>query len=94
MTDIILPEDRGNVVNKKRFVDDYTGNELILPKRNPKPEDYEHTFQGNTSDDFKIGITVTKKSLKVKFFAFIKIYFFCKNFELLVFNTNLLISPI
>lgn len=65
--DIILPEDKGNVMNKKRFIDDYTGNELILPKKNPKPEDYEYTFYGNTSDDFKIGITVTKKSLKVRY---------------------------
>ncbi|KAJ8946429.1 hypothetical protein NQ318_014415 [Aromia moschata] len=62
---ILLPEDKGNVMNKKRFIEDYTGNELELPKKNPKPEDYEQTFQGNTSDDFKIGITVTKKSLKL-----------------------------
>lgn len=60
-----LSEDKGNVINKTRFLEEYTGNELILPKKNPKPEDYEHIFQGNTSDDFKIGITVTKKSLKV-----------------------------
>lgn len=62
---LILSEDKGNVINKTRFLEDYTGNELIFPKKNPKPEDYEQTFQGNTSDDFKIGITVTKKSLKV-----------------------------
>ncbi|KAJ8973519.1 hypothetical protein NQ317_014244 [Molorchus minor] len=29
------------------------------------PEDKGNTFQGNTHDDFKIGITVTKKSLKL-----------------------------
>lgn len=63
---LILSEDKGNVMNKIRFFEDYTGNELILPKKNPKPEDYEQIFQGNTSDDFKIGITVTKKSLKVR----------------------------
>lgn len=62
---LIFSEDKGNVINKNRFLDDYTGNELILPKKNPKPEDYEQIFQGNTNDDFKIGITVTKKSLKV-----------------------------
>ncbi|XP_050504494.1 U3 small nucleolar RNA-associated protein 25 homolog [Diabrotica virgifera virgifera] len=63
--DLILPENKGNVMNKNRFIEDYTGNELYLPKKNPKPEDYEQLFQGNTSDDFKIGITVTKKSLKL-----------------------------
>lgn len=66
MIDLILPEDKGNVMNKIRFIEDYTGNELVLPKKNPKPEDYEQVFQGNSSDDFKIGISVTKKSLKVQ----------------------------
>ncbi|KAJ8925388.1 hypothetical protein NQ315_009220 [Exocentrus adspersus] len=65
LTQILLPEDKGNVVNKKRFVDDYTGNELAMPKKNPRPEDYEQLFQGNSSDDFKMGITVTKNSLKL-----------------------------
>nr|CAI5821826.1 unnamed protein product [Callosobruchus analis] len=65
LIDLILPEDKGNVMNKNRFMDEYTGNELYLPKKNPKPEDYEQTFQGNSNDDFKIGITVTKKSLKL-----------------------------
>lgn len=63
--DILLTEDKGNVINKKRFVDDFTGNELIMPKKNPKPEDYEILFRGNCGDDFKIGISVTKKALKV-----------------------------
>ncbi|XP_057651506.1 U3 small nucleolar RNA-associated protein 25 homolog [Diorhabda carinulata] len=62
---LIISEDKGNVMNKNRFIEDYTGKELFFPKKNPKPEDYELLFQGNTSDDFKIGITVTKKSLKL-----------------------------
>lgn len=62
---LIISEDKGNVMNKNRFTEDYSGNELFFPKKNPKPEDYEQLFQGNTSDDFKIGITVTKKSLKL-----------------------------
>lgn len=65
LIDLVLPEDKGNVMNKSRFIEDFTGNELILPKKNPKPEDYEKLFCGNTGDDFKIGITVTKKSLKL-----------------------------
>nr|XP_022912905.1 digestive organ expansion factor homolog [Onthophagus taurus] len=65
LINILITEDKGNVINKNRFIEDYTGNELQMPKKNPKPEDYELTFSGNTSDDFKIGITVTKKSLKL-----------------------------
>ncbi|CAG9764899.1 unnamed protein product [Ceutorhynchus assimilis] len=62
---IMFKEDKGNVIKKLRFIEDYTGNELYLPKKNPKPEDYEKTFTGNTGDDFKIGLTITKKSLKL-----------------------------
>nr|XP_031825642.1 digestive organ expansion factor homolog [Nomia melanderi] len=63
---ILIGEDKGgSVMNKKRFMDDFSGNELIMPKKNPKPEDYEQTFQGNTDDTFKIGISITKKTLKL-----------------------------
>lgn len=62
---IMFSEDKGQVIKKNRFIEDYTGNELYMPKKNPKPEDYEKTFSGNTSDDFKLGISVTKKSLKL-----------------------------
>lgn len=62
---ILVPTDKGNVMNKNRFIQDYTGSQLVMPKKNPKPEDYEALFCGNTSDDFKMGMTVTKKSLKV-----------------------------
>lgn len=65
LAEIFFFEDKGNVINKNRFIEDFTGHELTLPKKNPKPEDYEQTFTGNTGDDFRIGITVTKKSLKV-----------------------------
>ncbi|XP_023245197.1 digestive organ expansion factor homolog [Copidosoma floridanum] len=64
---IFIGEDRGgSVINKKRFMEDFgSGNEIIMPKRNPKPEDYEMTFKGNTDDTFKIGISITKKALKL-----------------------------
>ncbi|XP_076657128.1 U3 small nucleolar RNA-associated protein 25 homolog [Halictus rubicundus] len=63
---ILIGEDKGgSVMNKKRFMDDFSGNELAMPKKNPKPEDYELTFQGNTDDTFKIGISITKKTLKL-----------------------------
>lgn len=63
---ILIGEDKGgSVVNKKRFMEDFAGNEISMPKTNPKPEDYEMTFRGNTDDTFKIGISLTKKTLKL-----------------------------
>ncbi|XP_075982902.1 U3 small nucleolar RNA-associated protein 25 homolog [Anticarsia gemmatalis] len=63
--DILVPKEAGEVVNKKRFEDDFTGGELIMPRKNPKPEDYELMFTGNTEDTFRLGMTVTKKTLKL-----------------------------
>lgn len=54
-----------NVVHKNRFLEEFTGGELTLPKKNPKPEDYEKTFVGNIDDAFRIGLAVTKSSLKL-----------------------------
>lgn len=63
--ELLITEDKGNVLNKNRFIDEFTGHQITMPKKNPKPEDYEKLFTGNTGDDFRIGITVTKKSLKL-----------------------------
>lgn len=63
--DIVLPDEKANVMNKKRFMDEFTGNEIVMPRKRPRPEDYEQTFVGNTDDTFRIGITVTKKSVKL-----------------------------
>jgi U3 small nucleolar RNA-associated protein 25 len=63
--DIVLSDEKANVMNKKRFMDEFTGNEIVMPKKKPRPEDYEETFAGNTDDTFRIGITITKKSVKV-----------------------------
>ncbi|XP_012535576.1 digestive organ expansion factor homolog [Monomorium pharaonis] len=63
---ILFGEDKGgSVVNKLRFMEDFTGNELAMPKKNPKPEDYKMTLQGNLDDKFKIGMALTKKTLKL-----------------------------
>ncbi|XP_011312696.1 digestive organ expansion factor homolog [Fopius arisanus] len=63
---ILIGEEKGgSVANKKRFLEDFGGGEIVMPKKNPKPEDYEQTFRGNTDDTFKIGIAVTKKTLKL-----------------------------
>lgn len=63
---ILFGEDKGgSVINKLRFMEDFTGNELAMPKKNPKPEDYKLTLQGNLDDKFKIGMALTKKTLKL-----------------------------
>ena len=53
------------VANKKRFMEEYSGDTLFMPKTNPKPDDYMATFAGNIDDNFKLGISLTKKSVKL-----------------------------
>ncbi|CAH0728473.1 unnamed protein product, partial [Brenthis ino] len=65
LIDIVVPKEAGQVVNKNRFEEDFTGGELIMPSKNPKPEDYELLFSGNTDDTFRLGMTLTKKTLKL-----------------------------
>lgn len=65
LIDILVPKEAGQVVNKNRFEEDFTGGELVMPKKNPKPEDYELMFSGNTDDTFRVGMALTKKTLKV-----------------------------
>ncbi|KAI9577797.1 digestive organ expansion factor homolog [Glossina fuscipes] len=53
------------IMNYERFLQEFTGNSLYFPKTNPKPEDYEKTFTGNTDDNFRLGLSLTKKTLKL-----------------------------
>lgn len=62
---LVRNEDKGGVMNKKRFEEEFTGEELIMSKKNPKPEDYQTMFSGNTDDTFRIGLTLTKSCLKL-----------------------------
>ena len=59
----------GNVSNKKRFDQDFGTEEEIVAKSKKKtgnkPEDFYQTFSGDVDDGFKIGISVTKKTLKL-----------------------------
>lgn len=65
MISLLSPKENFNVVHKNRFVEEFTGGELSMPKKNPKPEDFEKTFVGNIDDAFRIGMAVTKSSLKL-----------------------------
>lgn len=53
------------VMHYKRFLEEFGGESLHFPKKNPKPEDYEQTFAGNSDDTFRIGLTFTRKCLKL-----------------------------
>ena len=53
---------KGCVANRKRFNEDYV---KVETSRKDKPDDYYDTFQGDTDDSFKLGIAVTKKTLKL-----------------------------
>lgn len=55
---------KANVMNMKRFTDEF-GYHDEEPIYHKKPEDYEETFSGNIDDAFRIGIAITKKSLKL-----------------------------
>lgn len=65
LINLLNPAEKSSIVNYIRFIDEFTGDSLHFPKKNPKPEDYEQTFSGNTEDTFRIGISLTKKSMKL-----------------------------
>ncbi|XP_055632137.1 U3 small nucleolar RNA-associated protein 25 homolog [Toxorhynchites rutilus septentrionalis] len=62
---IFAGNDQKAITNYKRFQEEYGGDTLYFPKHNPKPEDYERMFSGNTDDNFRIGISFGKSSMKL-----------------------------
>jgi len=64
---ILLPGEKANVVNKKRFLDEFgcSNSRKTEFRYNPKPPDHEATFAGNTDDSFRVGVAITKKSLRL-----------------------------
>lgn len=58
-------EKKINVINKKRFQAQYGSDNDPSVKARQRPADYEATFIGNVDDMFRIGLTVTRKSLKL-----------------------------
>lgn len=57
-----------NVLNYSRFKEDFGPSTEDTEPRGDKlsrPEDFMATFTGDTNEDFKIGMKVTKSSLKV-----------------------------
>ncbi|CAG2105425.1 unnamed protein product [Medioppia subpectinata] len=57
-------EKKANVMNGKRFFEEFSP-DTEEPTLHKKPEDYESMFTGNFDDSFRIGLSITKKSLKL-----------------------------
>ena len=63
MIELLFPDrEKGSVANRKRFSEDFA---KIETTRRDKPEDFYDTFQGDINDSFKLGMAVTKKTLKL-----------------------------
>ncbi|CAL4180095.1 unnamed protein product, partial [Meganyctiphanes norvegica] len=63
---IFREDNKGEVQNHKRFIEDFGPDQnQSKPHRLERPEDFEEIFKGKTDEDFKIGLTLTKKSLKL-----------------------------
>ena len=60
----LLSTEQQSVMKKTRFESEY-GCADEPPVMGKKPEDFEATFKGNIDDNFRIGISITKKSVKL-----------------------------
>lgn len=56
--------DKINIMNIKRYHGEFQSDAPSLARAN-KPQDYNELFAGDTDDSFRMGISVTKKSLKL-----------------------------
>ena len=54
-----------NIMNYKRFKKEFEASEDDPPIGAKKPDDYKTLFAGNIDDSFRIGLSLTKKSLKL-----------------------------
>lgn len=55
----------GTVMKKKRFDDEFGVDEGEVVTTGRKPEDFYQIFAGNIDDGFKLGVSVTKKAIKL-----------------------------
>lgn len=58
-------------MNKKRFYDEFGDKEEIDNTKDFRPEDFKLMFSGNIDDCFRVGISVSKKSMTLyaKFYS-------------------------
>lgn len=70
LASLLLPK-KGQLMNKKRFDEEFLeekdeDGKPLPPKKNNKPEDYDAIFTGNIDDSFRIGVSVSKRTLRVR----------------------------
>lgn len=65
MIKLLYGEETKNVMNYKRFIKEFSIDEEDSLQRKRKPIDYQQTFNGNIDDMFRIGLALTKNSLKL-----------------------------
>ncbi|KAK3750712.1 hypothetical protein QZH41_017266 [Actinostola sp. cb2023] len=63
--DLLIPDGRGQVMSKKRFLEDYSESDVTDSKRSFRPDDFEKMFTGNIDDCFRIGLSLKKNSIKL-----------------------------
>ena len=59
------PQHDGQTTQMRRFLTEFSSNKELRDPLNKKPADFLQTFAGNTDDSFRIGLAITKKSLKL-----------------------------
>ncbi|GFS21628.1 U3 small nucleolar RNA-associated protein 25 [Elysia marginata] len=63
---LLFGSEQANVSNRKRFEEEYSElEESGLADKAYKTEDFKKLFEGNTDDNFRIGLSVSKKSLRL-----------------------------
>ncbi|XP_077998956.1 U3 small nucleolar RNA-associated protein 25 homolog [Glandiceps talaboti] len=61
---MLLPADKEQVGHRKRFIREYGPTEEA-PSKLQRPDDWETIFAGNIDDHFRIGMAVTRKSIRL-----------------------------
>jgi len=58
-------------MNKKRFYDEFSEQEETASSKDFRPEDFKLMFTGNIDDCFRLGISVSRKSMTLyaKFYS-------------------------
>lgn len=64
MSDQLSGLGKKRVLNYEKFEDEYSSEDYSQASQR-KPSDYNQVFEGNTDDSFRLGATLTKKTLKL-----------------------------
>lgn len=62
---IVFYTPQGQVMNKKRFLEDYSDSDTQESKRSFRPVDFGKMFAGNIDDCFRIGLSLKRNSVKL-----------------------------